>query len=267
MVKQRAGARTRRTACKHTRIVLDAAAKSNFSQHFDVVICTLRNALCLKRTVICFIKRNTLRKFILQIRNRTLQLLSGYHVMRSRKYNGVLQYRYGFAGQHGCLCNTVNLITEKFYAYHTLGRIHRTNIHNIAVYTESAALQCNIVPLILDPNKFLNQRVTRHFHARTNRHRHSTVFIRRTKRIDTRNGWYNDNIRTLCQCHCRTMPQSVNFIVDRRILFNIAVRTRNIRLRLIIVIIGYKIFYRIFRKKFFKLAIKLPRQCLIVCND
>ena len=63
------------------------------------------------------------------------------------------------------------------------------------------------------------------------------------------------------------MAQLVNFIIYRRILLNISVCRRNIRLRLIVVIIGHKILYCIFRKEFPKFRTKLSSKSLIVCED
>ena len=45
------------------------------------------------------------------------------------------------------------------------------------------------------------------------------------------------------------MAQPVNFLVDSRILFNLSIRVRNIRFRLIVVIIRNKILHRILRKE------------------
>ena len=60
------------------------------------------------------------------------------------------------------------------------------------------------------------------------------------------------------------MAQLVYFIVYGGILFNIGVASRDIRLGLIIVIIGYKIFNRVFREKFAELTAKLCGKSFVV---
>ena len=51
------------------------------------------------------------------------------------------------------------------------------------------------------------------------------------------------------------MAQTVDFIIDGGILLNIGVGRGDIRLRLVIIVVGYEIFYRIIREKLFKFSI------------
>ena len=60
------------------------------------------------------------------------------------------------------------------------------------------------------------------------------------------------------------MTQLVYFIVYGGILFNIGVASRDIRLGLIIVIIGYKVFHRILGKEFPELRAQLCGKCFVV---
>ena len=63
------------------------------------------------------------------------------------------------------------------------------------------------------------------------------------------------------------MPQLIDLVVDGGILFNVSIRGRNVSLRLIIIVIRYKIFYGILWEKFLHFPVKLRRQRLIVGND
>ena len=60
------------------------------------------------------------------------------------------------------------------------------------------------------------------------------------------------------------MAQTVNFIIDGGILLNIGVGRGDIRLRLVIIVVGYEIFYRILGKKFAQLGAELCGQRFIV---
>ena len=62
------------------------------------------------------------------------------------------------------------------------------------------------------------------------------------------------------------MSQVVDFVVDGRILFNVGIGRWNISLRLIIVIIAYKILYGILRKDFAKFRTELCCKGFIVRN-
>ena len=56
------------------------------------------------------------------------------------------------------------------------------------------------------------------------------------------------------------MAQTVDFIIDGGILLNIGVGRGDIRLRLIVIVVGYEIFYRILGKKFAQLGAELCGQ-------
>ena len=60
------------------------------------------------------------------------------------------------------------------------------------------------------------------------------------------------------------MAQAVDLLVDGGIFFDIGVRMGDIGFRLIVVVIGNKIFHRVVRKKFPEFAAQLRRQRLIM---
>ena len=60
------------------------------------------------------------------------------------------------------------------------------------------------------------------------------------------------------------MAQFIYFLVNGTVFFYIGIRCRHISFRLIIIVIGNKIFNSVFRKKLFKFRTKLSRQGFIV---
>ena len=60
------------------------------------------------------------------------------------------------------------------------------------------------------------------------------------------------------------MAQPVDLVVDGAVLFNVGIRGRDVGLRLIIVVIGYEILHRIFRKKLPELGAQLRGQGFVV---
>ena len=63
------------------------------------------------------------------------------------------------------------------------------------------------------------------------------------------------------------MAQLIDLVIDGRILFYISIRRGHICLRLVIIVVGYKIFHRILGKKFLELAVKLRCQRFIVGDN
>ena len=63
------------------------------------------------------------------------------------------------------------------------------------------------------------------------------------------------------------MAKLVNLIIDRAVLLDIGIARRNIGLRLVVIIVGDKIFHGIVREKLLKLTVKLTGQGLVVGDD
>ena len=59
------------------------------------------------------------------------------------------------------------------------------------------------------------------------------------------------------------MPQTVDLFVDQRIFFDVRVGGRNVGFWLIIIVVTYKILYRIVREEVLELPIQLGRERLV----
>ena len=184
--------------------------------------------------------------------------------MARRKDGNVPQLTERNAGQRVDAADAVHLIAEKLNADNVLIRIYRPNLHRVAAHTETVALERNVVALVLNRNQAVNQFLTADFHARTDGNDHAFVVDRVAERVNARHGRHNDNVASLAQRRGRRVAQTVNLVVDGGILLNIGVRRGNIRLRLIIIVVGYEIFYRILGKKFAQLGAELCGQRFIV---
>ena len=62
----------------------------------------------------------------------------------------------------------------------------------------------------------------------------------------------------------RGQSQPVDLVVDRRFFFYVKVRRRNVRLGLVVIVIGDKILDRVLRKKCLEFLIKLGRKRLVM---
>src|SRR5699024_8671370 len=59
----------------------------------------------------------------------------------------------------------------------------------------------------------------------------------------------------------------VALLVDLRVLIDECVGLRHICLRLIVVVVAYKVLYPVIRKDFLEFAVQLPCQCLVIRDD
>ena len=171
------------------------------------------------------------------------------------------------AGQGLHLCYSVNFVPEKFNPDKIIPALSRIDFNDIPVYPEASSLHVHLIACILNIHQFPQYLVPVFHHSRTKGHDHILIFIRTSQSVDTRHTGHHYHIPALRQGNRRRQPQLVNLVIYGRILCNIGIGRRHICLRLIIIIIGDKVFYRIFREKFLELAVELSGQGLIVRYD
>ncbi len=167
----------------------------------------------------------------------------------------MFQARFYLSGQHVNLCNSVNLISEKFYPDSGVCIHCRENFQYVSPNPESTAFKIHVVAVILDIDQLAHDFISVFLHTRTQGDYHFFVVHRVAQTVDTGYAGDNDYILSLCQSHCRRKTQLVNLVIDSRVFCNISVRRGDVGFRLVVVVVGDKVFYRIIRKKFFKFSI------------
>ena len=162
------------------------------------------------------------------------------------------------------LTDPVDFIAEKFDPIGRIIGIRRKNFNHVAAHTEFITNKIDIVALILNFNELMDDVVPLLCHTRAQGDHHAAVINRVAQAIDAGDARHDNHIPPLGQCRGGGVAQLIDFIVDGGILFDIGIGCGNVSFRLIIVIIGDKIFHSVFREKFAKLAAQLRRQCFIV---
>ena len=151
--------------------------------------------------------------------------------------------------------DTIDLIPEKFHTIGIIRGIRRNDLQHITTHPKSTTGKIHVVAHILHIYQLSDHLIPILLIPRPQGNHHILVVIRATNTIDAGYRRYDNDIAPLCQgCRSR-QTQLVDLIIDGGILGNIGIGRRNICLRLIVIIIGYKIFHRIIGKKFFKLSI------------
>ena len=125
-------------------------------------------------------------------------------------------------------------------------------------------MKIHLVTVILDINQLPDHIVPVLLHTGTQRDHHVKKFFRCTQAIDAGYGRNHNDIFALAECRCRRKPKLVNLVIGRRILCDISIGGRDICLRLVVIVIGDKIFHCVLRKEFLHLSVKLCCQCFIV---
>ena len=172
-----------------------------------------------------------------------------------------------FSGQDIELKDALNLIAEKLNAHGAVVPARRKHFDDVAAHTKAAALKGDVVALVLNGDELAQDVLTRHRLPLVQRQDHLVIALRRAKTVDARNARDDDAVAPLEERARRRVAQFINLVVDRRILFDISVRRRNIRLRLVVIVVADKVADIVLREERLELTRQLRRQRLIVRDD
>ena len=162
--------------------------------------------------------------------------------------------------------NPFHRVAPEFHADEII-TMRKIDFHAVTCATELPALWGDVVPRILDINQLPQQLLTRHVFIDRHFRLHRVEIVRRTQSVKTRNRTDNDDIPSFEQRSSRRKTQPLQTVVDQRILCDIRIRLRDIRFRLIVVIVADEILHGVFRKERLQFTVQLRSQRLVVRND
>src|SRR4029077_7808581 len=96
------------------------------------------------------------------------------------------------------------------------------------------------------------------------RHHLLAIAPRISKSVDGGDCCHDDYVVALHETGCRAQPQPVDILVDRRILLDVRIGRRDVRFRLVIVVVRDEVLDRIVREKALQLTVQLRRESLVV---
>ena len=85
--------------------------------------------------------------------------------------------------------------------------------------------------------------------------------------VDARNAGNHNHVAALEQRARRRESQAVDLVVDRRFLLDVRVGSRNVSLRLVVVVVGDEILDGVFGEEVFELLVQLRGERLVVGDD
>ena len=170
----------------------------------------------------------------------------------------------GRAGDDVDVRDAVDLVAEKLHAHGMVGRIGRKNVDRVAADAEHIAREGDVVALIADIDELAHELLRVTLLTGAQRNDHVGIVDRVAETVDTRHGRDDDHVPPLKQARRGRVAQTLDLIVDGGVLFDERVRVRDVRLRLIVVIVADKILHGVVREKLLELAAQLRRENLVV---
>ena len=145
--------------------------------------------------------------------------------------------------------------------------VARPDLHAITADAKCTALKAHVVPLILDVHQLHQHVVPVDGFPLSHRHHHRLVILGRAQAVNAGDAGHHDHVLAADERAGGGQAEPVDFLVDGGVLLDVDVPRRNIRLRLIIVVVADEVVDRVIGKELLELRVKLSRQRLVVRDD
>ena len=267
IIHQGKGRLSRLLSRQEARIVLNAGAEARLPHHLHVIAGALVDPLRFQQAVLRFEPGHPLFTLFQDLFAGLLHLLLRHHIVGGRVNGDMHGLRHRIPSQNVDLRDAVDLVPEEFHPVRHFILVRGKDLQRVSPHPESAAVKIHVVPGVLDVHQLRDHFVAVLLLSGTERDHHVLVIHRAAETVDAGDAGHHDDIVPLQKRAGGGIPQLVDLVVDGGILLDIGIRLRHIGLRLVIIIIGDKVFHRILREEFLHLAVQLGRQRLVVGND
>ena len=264
---QKGGGRCARfPSLDHPGIVLDAAAKADFRQHFQIVVHPLGNPLGFDQLVFRPEGLHLPVAFLLDFQHGPLELLPACHIMAGGIDGHMLHIPLNQPGYRIDFTDAVNLVSKKLHTEGPAVGVGRIDFQGIAPDPELIPGEIQVVALIADFRQLFEDLIHGLLHAHPQGNDHVLIVDGVTQAVQAADGSHNDHIPPLRKGRGGRVAQPVNFLVDGGVLLDIGIRMGDIGLRLVVIVVGDEIFHRVIREEGLQLAGQLGRQGFVVSN-
>ena len=253
-VDQRTWARTGRAGIKVARIILDAGAKTHLKHHLEVVLSAHPNALGFQQFPFFLQLSDAMAKFVSNGHEGTLDIFHRSDELLAGKNNYARQRFKSAASERIKLGDAINLVTEKLNA-NAFFCFRRTNLNCVPSHAKLASLELNVITLVLNLNQARQQAFPTKLltDSESNDHFLEVTFF--TDTVNARDTCDDHHIPPGQKRTHRRKAQTLDLVIDARVLLNKRVGLRNVGFRLVVVEITYKILDGVFREEPLELSV------------
>ncbi len=248
------------------RVVLDAVAVADFTDHLEVEHGALVQPLRFEQLAFLLQLRAALGQLGLDRLDRVAQARARRHEVRLGVDGNAVVAAQRLAGERVEGHQLVDVVAEQADAQRRL-LVRRIDLDDVAAHAEGAAPELVVVALVLDLDQLAQNLVAVHALAPLERQDHAVIGIRRAQAVDARDAGDDDHVTALEQRPRRRQPHAVDLVVDRGFLLDVGVAGRDVGLRLVVVVIADEVLDGVARKEAPELLEQLRRQRLVVRHD
>ena len=264
VVQQRGGRRARLPAGDDPAVILDAGAVAQLPHHLHIVAGALVDALGLDELAVILEVGLALRQLPLDLLHRPLHLLLGGDVVAGGVNGHVLQHPLGLTGDGVDLRNAVDLVPKELHPDGVAVGVHRVNLHRVPPDPEHIALEGHVVAVVADLHQLPQQLIPWVLLPLPQGDDHVGVVDGVPQAVDAGHRRHHDDVPPLKEGCRGAVAQALDLGVDGGVLLDEGIRVGDVRLRLIVVVVGDEVLHGVFREELPELLAQLGRQRLVV---
>ena len=207
---------------------------------------------------------DALLELLLDVDDRRGHLLGRRDVVRRRIDVELLALGENLAGQRVDLDDALDLVAEELDARDEVV-VRGLELERVATNAEAwRADSCRVVALVLQVDELAQDCVAAVAAALAQADDRRAVVDRRAQAVDARDGRDDDRVASLEERPRRRVAQLVDLVVARRVLLDVRVGARQVRLGLVVVEVRDEVLDRVVREELAELAVQLRGKRLVV---
>ena len=229
------------------RVILDAFAKTDLVQHFQIEPSTLFDTLRFQQFAFADELIDPFTQFLLDEFDGAQCRIARCDVMARRINREARQAPLDLAGERIEQIQAIHFVVEQTDTQGRLRVLRWKHVEHVAAHSKRAAFKFQFVALILHLRQALDDVALHDFFFLAYVQNHAVIVGRIADTVDTRYRRDDHRIVALEQGFCRRQTHLLDVFVDAGIFFDIEIARGNVGFRLVIIVIGNKIFHRVFR--------------------
>ena len=247
VVEQRERMRSRRAALEDARVVLDPRAEAELLHHLDVVLGALAQPVRLEQLVLARQLLHALLELVPDLVDRALDRRLRRDVLRRRPDRDVVEPRVDLARQRIEVRDLLHLVAEEGDAVRGL-LVRRLDLDDVALDAEAAAAEHGVVAHVLRVDQLAQDEIAVVLLADLEVDHPLAPLLRRAEPVDARDRSDDDHVLAREQRRGRGEPQARDVVVLRGVLLDVEIGLRDVRLGLVVVVVGDEVLDRVVGK-------------------
>jgi hypothetical protein len=172
----------------------------------------------------------------------------------------------GLAGERIDLADPLDLVAPQLDPDGLFG-VGGEDLDRVAPDPERSLLESNVVPAVLDVHQIGEDGVPRPLLSAANHHQRPAVLHRIAKAVDGAHRGDDHHVLPLHQARRGAEAKALDVLVDGRVLLDVNVGRGDVRLGLVVVVVGDEVLDRVARKELAQLPVELGREGLVMGQD